>query len=230
MSISPFVGDFMTVSLTVSKTLGGSALADTLAGGSSGLDLGSVTNGAYSPITLQSANTGAQDLFIRHGALADPITNVKFYIAQMSGSYGGADTAENDYTTLKGQGSSSANATANNSNGLESGLRIDMDWQVSTGSQFTPSRAQVKTFGRGGAGSDGTDLASAFDLHVDAMVKNNSGSEVDATTPVTGKIGKTGDAVLGDVAHIKKRFYLPTSAVDGGVLQWDFVIAYSFTS
>lgn len=217
----------MSVSLTVSKTMGGSAVADTLAGGSSGLDLGSVTNGAYTPITLQSANTGAQDLFIRHNAVVDPITAVKTYIAQFSGTYGGADTAANDFTTLAAQGAASAQLTANSAAGSESGLKVDMDWQVSTANQFTPARAQAKVYGLAG---NGQALGNAYDMHVDALSRNNAGTEVDATTPVTGKIGKSGDAVLGDQAHLKMRYYLPTSALNGGILQWDYVIAYSYTA
>lgn len=217
----------MSVSLTVSKTMGGSAVADTLAGGSSGLDLGSVVNGAYTPIILQSANTGAQEIFIRHNATVDPITAVKTYIAQYSGTYGGADTAANDLTTLEGQGAASAQLTANSSAGTEGGLKIDMDWQVSTANQFTPSRTQCKVYGLAG---NGQSLVTAYDMHVDAMSRNNSGTEVDATTPVTGKIGKSGDTVLGDQAHLKMRYYLPTAAVNGGILQWDFTIAYSYTA
>lgn len=217
----------MAVSLTVSKTRGGSQVADTLAGGSSGLDLGSVTNGAYAPITLQSANTGAQAIFIRHNATIDPITAVATYVAQYSGTYGGANSAAADFTTLTGQGAACAQLTANNAAGTEQGLKIDADWQVSTANQFNPARAQVSVYGLAGAGQS---LATAFALHVDAMSYDTGSGEVDATTPVTGKIGKSTDTVLGNMAHILMRYYLNTGATSGGLLQFDFLISYSFTA
>lgn len=217
----------MSVSLTVAKTRGGSGVADTLAGGSSGLDLGSVVNGAYTPIILQSANTGAQDLFISHNAVVDPITAVGTYVAQYSGTYGGANSASADFTTLTGQGAASAQATANNSGGGEQGLKVDMDWQVSTANQFTPSRSQCKVYGLGG---NGQSLGTAYTMDVAAMNYNNGTSEVAASAPVAGKIGKSTDTVLGNEAHLKMRYYLNTGAVNGGILQWDWVIDYSYTA
>lgn len=221
----------MAVLLTISKTLGGSAVADSLAGGSSGLDLGQVINGQYVPIINQVANTGHQDIFVRHDATVDPIDSVKTFVDEYTGTYGGADSAANDIATLIAKGQADNENTANNSDGLASGFRIEhAGREIGTlgASAFLPSRAQVQIYGD--SGTDGIDLASAFDLHVDALIYNDSGSEVDATTPVTGQIGVTGDTVLGDVAHVGVRFYLEDSAPDGGVLQFDWVWAYSFTA
>ena len=220
----------MAVNLTISKTLGGSAVADSLAGGGSGLDLGSVVNSEYCPILSKSANTGSQALYVKHNATVDPITDCGTYIAPYSGTYGGAAAnAAADYATLKAKGSASGNS-ANNSDGLSSGLRIEHDADLGGTlglSAFDGTRAQVKTYGK----SDlGIDLASAFDLHVDALIYNNSGTAVDATTPVTGKIGKAGDTVLGDTAALKLRYYLEDAAPDGGIIQWDWVFKYSFTA
>jgi hypothetical protein len=217
----------MSVSLTVSKTRGGSQVADTLAGGSSGLDLGSVTNGAYTPITLQSANTGTQSVFVRHDATVDAITAVATYVAQYSGTYGGANSAAADFTTLTGQGAASAQLTANNAAGTEQGLKIDADWQVSTANQFNPARAQVSVYGLAGAGQS---LATAFAMHVDAMSYDTGSGENDASAPVTGKIGKSSDTVLGNMAHFLMRYYLNTGATAGGILQFDTVIAYAYTA
>jgi hypothetical protein len=220
----------MAVSLTISKTLGGSQIADALAGGGSGLDLGSVVNTEYVPIILKSANTGWQPLYIRHNAAIDPITDVKTFISQYSQAYGGAKTAALDYAEAIAQGNSSGNS-ANNADGLSAGLRIEHDADLGglLGlSAFDGTRAQVKKYGDNN--TDGIDLDSAFDLHVDALIYNNAGTPVDATTPVTGKIGKSGDTVLGDVAFTKLRYYLETAAPDGGIMQLDYVIAYSFTA
>ena len=108
----------MAVTLTVSETANGADFSDSLAGGSTGLDLGQVTNGQYAPLTLQSANTGHQDIYIYHDAVVDPITDVEFYLAQYSGTYGGASSAAADFTTIGNYGAADTGATANNSNGL----------------------------------------------------------------------------------------------------------------
>jgi hypothetical protein len=228
----------MAVTLTISETLTGSGLADSLSGGGTGLDLGQVINGQYAPIVDQPTNDGVQNIYLSHNAVIDPITDVKFYVQQYGVgtgfTYGGANSAAADITKLLNLGNASSSANANNADGLASGLHIDMDWQVTTANQFNPSRigTQVRIFGdNGGAATgQGRNLATAFDLYVDAMSRNNAGTEVDATTPVTGKIGKTGDVTLGDRGHIKKRFYLAQSEVDGGVLQWEFVTAFSYTA
>ncbi len=225
----------MAVVLTVSKTLSGSGAADSLAGGGSGVDLGSVVNNEYAPIISKAANTGWQSLYIRHNATIDPITNVGTHIAQYSQTYGGAVSAAADYATVKSKGNASGNS-ANNNDGLSSGLRIEHDADLGGtlgASAFDGTRAQVKIYGDNL--TDGTTLATKFSLHVDALiydaaVHGTPGTAVDATTPVTGKIGKDGDSVLGDHALVKLRFYLENAAPDGGVLQWDWVVSYSFTA
>ncbi len=220
----------MAVNLTVSKTVAGSAVADSLAGGSTGVDLGSVVNGEYVPIINKSANTGKQTLYIRHDATVDPITSVGTFIAEYSGTYGGADTAAGDFTTLVTKGTASGNS-ANNGDGLSAGLRVEHDADLGAtlgASAFDGTRAQVKIYGDNG--TDGIDLASAFDMHVDAATYWNGSSEVDAGTPVTGKIGKFDDTVLGNRGHYSLRYYLEQTAPDGGIIQWDWVIKYSFTA
>jgi len=62
------------------------------------------------------------------------------------------------------------------------------------------------------------------------MSKESAGSEVAPSAAVDGKIGKSGDATLGDRAHPRLRFFFATAEVDGGVLQWEWVIVYSFTA
>ncbi len=221
----------MAVDVTVSKTLTGSQVADALAGSGTGVDLGQVVNGKYAPIIDQVANTGLMDLYIYHNAAVDPITDCKTFIAQYSQAYGGADSAANDIATLIAKGQADNEATANGNDGLSSGLRIEHAGREvgSLGaSAFLPSRAQVDIYGN--SGTDGIDLAGGFDLHVDALVYDNAAVETDATTPVTGQIGKSGDAVLGDNAHVGLRMYLEDAAPDGGILQWDWVFAYSFTA
>lgn len=216
----------MPVVLTIAKTLTGAAVADALAGGGSGVDIGPVVNGEYGPLINKIANTGWQDLYLSHDAAVDPITNVKTYIDEFSQTYGGADSAANDFAALQAKGAASGNS-ANNADGLSAGFRVEHDWQISGASAFDGTRAQVKIYGKAGLG---VSLATAYDLHVDAMSRNNAGVEVDATTPVTGKIGKAGDTVLGDRAHLKTRLYLEQGATQGGLIQWDWVVAYAYTA
>lgn len=229
----------MAVLLTVSETIAGAAFSDTLEGGGSGIDLGSVINGQFAPIADQATNDGKQDVFIRHDATIDPITNVRTYVQQYGTgtgfTYGGAVSAAADIAKLLNMGNASASSNANNNDGLADGLHIDMDWQVGQSSQFAPTRiatGQVRIYGdNGGAATgDGRNLATAFLMHVDAMSRNNGGTEVDAGTPIAGVIGKTGDTVRGDRAHPRLRFNLRTDETDGGILQWEWVIAYSFTA
>lgn len=223
----------MAVTLTVSETVAGANVSDSLAGGTTGLDLGQVTNGQYSPLTLQSANTGHQDLFVRHDAVVDPITDVAFYLATYSGTYGGANSAAADFTTIGNYGGADTGATANNSDGFSRGLHTDMSWDVATASQFAYTRestGQMRIFGKTYSGKDGLSLSGAFPMHVDAASYWNGSSEIDATTPVTGKIGKSSDTVLGNRGHTRLRGYLHTAAVDGGIIQWDTVISYAYTA
>lgn len=228
----------MAVTLTISETLTGAGLSDALSSGGTGLDLGQVINGQYSPIIDQATNDGVQEIYLSHDAVIDPITEVKFFVQQYGNgtgfTYGGANSASADITKLLNMGNISASANANNADGLANGLHIDMDWQVTTANQFNPSRigTNVAIFGDNGgaAAGDGRNLATAFSMHVDAASRNNAGVEVDATSPQTGKIGKTGDASLGDRCHLKKRFFLATSETEGGILQWEFVVSFSYTA
>lgn len=223
----------MSVSLLVSETMGGAAFSDSLAGGSTGIDWGQVTNGAYTPLVNQSNNQGRKSVWVSHDAVIDPITDCKLFIQQYSGVYGGQASAAADFATIKNKGFESASATPNNSDGLYSGLVVEMDWNVTEASQFDPARigSKVFIFGDGVASpTDGIDLTSAFPLITDAMVYNNASVAQDASAPVQGKIGKAGDSVLGDNAATLWRYFLESAALDGGIFQVDVVLAYSFTA
>lgn len=220
----------MTVTLTISETITGAEVSDALAGGDLGLDFGQANNGSYTPVISQSANTGQQDLYLFHDGL-NPITDVKLYLDVFSGTYGGADSAAGDYTSIINLGASDTGATKNNTDGLSRGVHMDMDWQVSATNQFDYSREATGTkriFGKDYTGLDGTSSTTAFPLHVDAMSFWNGVSEVDASAPVTGSIGVS--STLGNRGHIKSRVYLHTAATEGGIFQFDTVINYAHTS
>lgn len=247
----------MAVLLTVSETLDGAAVADALATPGPvnlGVDFGSIVNGSYGPVTNQTNNTGRKDLFIRHDAVVDPVTSVKTLI-QTYGvgtgyGYAGADTAANDYTKIKALGTASG-GSKNNADGLSGGLWIDMNAQLTdviASTQFDWDTNGYDSVGLSQGGDntvriygdnviDGTSLATAFDVHSKAMViDSNQGAGGDAangwtpTAPVTGTIGKNGSTTLGDNAHLKFRLYVRDDTVDGGIIQWEAVISYSYTA
>lgn len=241
----------MTVLLTVSSTWNGSNFSDALEGGGTGIDMASAINGQYSPIINQGANTGAQAVFISHDAVVDPVTGVKTYLQQYGTgtgfTYGGANSAATDFSHATkgilalGNASNMGPAIANNSDGLGGGLHIDMDWDVSTANQFLGSRVGtfVRIYGDNGGpvSGEGRDAATAISMKLDAMSNSqNTGVEIAPTGAVDGTIGRryavnaTEAALYGDLAHPRLRFFLRTDATEGGIMQWEWVILYSFTA
>jgi hypothetical protein len=237
----------MTVLLTVAETWNGANFSDSLEGGGSGIDMGAAINGQYAPITSQVANTGHKNVFIRHDAVVDPITDVKTFLQQYGVgtgfTYGGANSAAADFTKILNMGNTDTmgSSIGNNSDGLGNGLHIDMDWDVSTANQFLGSR--TGTFKRiygdngGAASGEGRSLATAFAMKLDAMSNTqNTGTEIAPTGAANGIIGRdysvssSEAALYGDRAHPRLRFFLRSDEIDGGILQWEWVIAYSFTA
>jgi hypothetical protein len=231
----------VAVLLTVSETISGSQFADALNGGGTGIDFGAVITGQYAPLVNQILNTGHLDAFIRHDAAVDPVTDLKTFIQQYGSgtgfAYGGANTAALDIAKLLNMGNadSMGGSVGNNSDGLGGGLQIDMDWDVSSASQFQGSRIGTgfkRIYGdNGGAATgDGRNLATAFLMKADAMSFNSGGTEVGPSAAQDGKIGKSGDAVLGDRAHPRFRMFLRSDETEGGIIQGEMVIGYSFTA
>lgn len=243
----------MSVLLTISETLDGAAVADSLAGGGSGVDMGSVVNGSYAPIGVggPADNSGAKDLFIRHDATIDPITDVKTFIQEYGVgtgfTYGGANTAGSDITKMLDTLGDASGTSKNNADGLSGGLWIDMNAVVAQVNQFdfaTNGIGQggdnsVEIYGRNGGstGGSGSSLADAILMASSAMVIDSDQSAGGdgsngyiPTAPVAGQIGKNGDTALGDNAHFRLRMHLLASFVDGGIIQHEMVVAYSFTA
>lgn len=240
----------MAVSLIVSKTITGSAVADTLSGGGTGLDYGNVTNGSYAPVTLQSANTGSQDFFVRANSSVDPVTAVKLYIVDYTTTgftWGGGNVSSAaDLSAITSMGASTG-TSKNNSDGLSSGVWTEIDWVASTTNQFDlatrPSRVLV--YGKNGVSAvtgspdnsakNGTSASLAFDVGADANSYYNGSSEIDATAPVNGQLAGTGQltgtqASLGNRLHLRNRIYIATAFADGGIFQVAHAISFSFTA
>jgi hypothetical protein len=220
----------MAVDLTMSETINGAAVADGLNGGGTGVDMGQTANNSYAPIINKSANTGKKDLYLRHNAVTDPISSFGVYMQQyglVTGfGYGGADSALNDFNTLQGLGAASG-VSKNNADGGSGGVWMDMDADVSSTNQFDAATRPdlVKTFGKAG---QGVSLATLFILDAEAMVYDAPG-ETNASAPIDGWLGKAGDTVLGDNAHLAFRVYIPNSFLNSGVIQWEHVFTYAFT-
>ena len=231
----------MAVILTVSETLGGSEVADSLAGSGTGVDLGQVVNGQYSPIIDQTLNTGAQVLYLRHNAVVDPITNLKIYLDSYSRTgftYGGAATASGDYNSLKAEGSASdvTAAAKNNSNGLAGGIWMEQQYDVATSNQFDIATARgsdpgtkfVQIFGKS---AQGIDEATAYGVIKEACLYTPDNLAENApSAPVDGKIGVETDNVLGNRAKLRFRIYLREAFADGGIFQAALIARFSYTA
>lgn len=216
----------MAGQLTVSKTLGGAAVSDSLAGGGTGLAFGYCNPGEYVPIIAKAANTGWQALYVKHDG-ADPITDVRTFIRPYGQTYGGASSSSSDYALFADQGRRSSD-DANNAGGLATGLRVEQDYALTGATVFLGSRAQVKIYGRAGLG---VSYETGYPLHQDALLWNNAGTPVDATGPTAGVIGALGDTLRGDTAALKIRYYLEAGATStlNGIRQINLVLGFSFT-
>lgn len=224
----------MAVSLIINETINPvTNISDALSGGGTGIDMGPCANNSYAPIISKSGNTGEQKLYVRHDAEIDPITDVKSFIQTYgvgtSFTYGGANSAADDFTSIKALGNASGNSK-NNVDGKSGGLWIDMNASRDDTSRFDQATYPLLVKIYGDNLTDGTDLTTAFGLVKEAMVYDNSGTETLATTPVDGTIGLASDTVLGDNANISLRVYLPDSHTEGGILQVELVFAYSYTA
>jgi len=247
----------LSVVLTVSETINGAAVADALATPGPvnlGVDFGSVVNGSYAPVTVQADNTGRKDLFIRHNAVVDPITALKTYV-QVYGTgtgygYAGADSAVNDFNNkIKALGNASGESK-NNADGLSGGLWLDMNailTDVAASTQFDFATNGIESVGGSNGGDDtvriyGDNLvdglvATPFNAHLKSMViasdQGNGGDAVNGyipNGPATGIVGKAADATYGDNSHMKLRIFVRSDTVDGGIVQWEWVLTYSYTA
>ena len=217
------------VDLLASETLDGAAIADSLAGGGTGFDMGVVANQFWAPFIDKAANTGRKDIYLSHDGV-NAISSLGNYIGEYGVgtlfAYGGDDTAANDIAAVIARGNSSG-SSKNNFDGLSEGYWLEMKADIPDINQFDVGGrpTQVKQFGKGGLG---VALANGFIIESGAMVYNNSGEQV-ATGPVDGQIGPAGNTILGDAAHLRYRFYVKGSETNFGIMQWETIYSFAFS-
>lgn len=222
----------MAVSLTIGEVYPPvSDIADGLAGGGSGYNIGSVTSGQWGPITNKISNLGHKDLYVKHDG-TNKITDIRLSIAEYGTttgfSYGGDDSSSNDYTNVVAQGANtgdSKNSSDNNSNGAWFEFQSD----VSDANRFdvSPRSQYVKRIGEGG---NGVDIATGYLIDAAAMTYDAPG-KTNASAPVNGELGPAGNTILGEIMHLQMRHYVrQTGAEINGRVQYEMILSYAFTS
>jgi hypothetical protein len=175
----------MTVNITFSNTSGGDSLADTV-------DLGSVTPGNDSSF---------QDVFIRHDAVVNSITDCAWYLQRYVGSnYLGSDE-DDDFTEVMGWGDAATG-------GFTINQVVPVGW--ASGTQFATGNDQVFKNGYG-------DINNQLILDEDSIIVGTPAG--DGVIPLAGE------------AHVQARFQVPSSVPAGaGYRAATLVFSYSATS
>jgi hypothetical protein len=195
------------VDLTIARTNTGDHMTDLLAGGASGMDMGTCINGAFSI---------AQNMRIRHNGSAK-ISGLAFYIQPYTGTYGGNFSPASDYARLRALG---------DLGGGEFGLHVCEVWNESV--PFT-TFFKVRT-------GHGDSYSTKRNLNENAMYHVNTGTlvEADASAAQAGLVGVNDNSAesqqLGNRALLRSRISLPASEPDGGIRQWDWVFSYVYTN
>lgn len=242
----------MSVDLTISETFQGSDYPDDLLpalSGNTGMDYGPVANGSYGPLvnvaageTLANAtnNTGHLDMYIAHNG-TNEITDLKIAIDQYGANsgyaYGGGGSAAVDKSNLVAEGVASTFTVGdkNNSNGTAGGLWFHMNRALaaSSANKFNTitEAARIRIIGKLSGAEDGLTTGTGFTVLKEAMARDDAGNEAAATSPEDGKVGPSGNSVLGEAAHIMCRLYIRSAFnVRGGNFQWEYPFTYAFTA
>jgi len=182
----------MSVNLIWSTTNGGTAISSTV-------DCGSKANGEY---------TTSKELYLRHDG-SNPITNVKLYIREFSGTYSGAATSSTDIAEMLAWG----DATDSDSFG---GVFVNMDAINSYPTDQWPTvTTKSPTYGFVCRTGDGDSEGNAVTIS-----KNSYSSS-----------GTDGEVLASETnCRFAVRFSIPNDEDTLGVRQIDFVATYSYTS
>jgi len=175
----------MTVNITFSDVSGGDSLADTI-------DLGSV---------LPGNDLDAQDLFIRHDATVNPITDCAWYLQRYVGSSYLGENEDDDLAEILGWGD---DATG----GFILNQVLPVGW--TEGDSFDVANDDIFKTGHG-------DINSQIILDKDSICIGTP--TIDGTIPLNGE------------AHVQLRFSIPSSVPAGaGYRAATLVLSYSATS
>lgn len=222
----------MAVSLVVSENFPPTTdIADALTAGGTGWNIGSVTSGQWGPITNKTSNLGHKDLYLKHDGVNE-VTDLKFSVAEYGTTtgftYGGTDSAANDYTNLIAQGANSG-VSKNSADNASNGLWLEMQFDVSDTNRF--DRNTRPTFVKAiGDSSVGIDLDNGITMAAESMVYDAPGETAGSGT-VAGTLGPAGNTVFGDICHAQLRHYVrQTGAEINGRVQYEIIWSYAFTS
>lgn len=195
------------VDLSIARTNTGSHMSDLLAGGASGMDMGTCVNGSFSI---------SQDLRIRHNG-ASKITGLSYYIQPYTSTYGGNFSPASDFARLRALG---------DTGGGDFGLQVCEVWNeaVPFSTFFKIRTGFADSYSTKRALAD----SSFFWMNTTTQV------ETDATAPQAGSLGVNDNSAesqaLGNRTMLRARLALPASEPDGGIRQWDWVFSYVYTN
>lgn len=186
----------MSVNIIWSLTNGGVAITDTL-------DHGNSANGDM---------TSEQEIFIRHDG-SQPITNVGFYIRQLSGTYTGSHTASKDINEIIGWGNET---TLSDFGGIEINMKRDQPsntfdstaWPIY--SDKDPEDGKTAVFHTGVGDSEGNAV----------LISSASGASDD---------GEIQSGASPNISFLL-RIVVPDSEDTLGIRQWEQVVRFNFTS
>lgn len=199
----------MTVTITMSNHSGGDQVEEVV-------DLGNKDPGNASPLT---------DLFIRHDAINNPITNCGFYIIRYAGSdYTGIANPDSDYNEVISWGDHTGDGTGLGAGGTEDegGLFMNQNHLGRNPGDATEDDPYGK-FKDGSWKAFNSNRGPGYNmpwiLSSDAINIKPVGY-----TPVAGEIPQNGEA------HVQMRWDVPSTVETAGARFIQLVMAYSYTS
>lgn len=199
----------MTVTITMSNHSGGDQVEEVI-------DLGDKDPGNASPIT---------DLFIRHDAVNNPITNCGFYIVRYAGEdYTGIADPDSDYAEVIAWGDYTGDGNGLGAGGSdqEGGLFMNQDHLDRVTGDATAADPYGK-FPDSTWKAFNSNRGSGYNMPL-ILSEKAINIKPSTYTPVDGEIPQNGEA------HVQIRWDIPSTASTAGARFIQLVMAYSYTS
>jgi len=199
----------MTVTITMANHSGGDQVEEVI-------DLGEKDPGLSSPLT---------DLFIRHDAINNPITNCGLYVVRYAGQdYTGINDPDSDYAEVIAWGDHTGNGSGLGAGGSsdEGGFFINQNCLGRTTSLATAEDPYGK-FPDGSWKAFNTNRGPGYNMPY-ILAKEAINIKPTGYTPVDGEIPQNGEA------HVQIRWDIPDYANTAGARFIQLVMAYSYTS